>query len=90
MRTAGPSRVVARTETCGGKRASHVSASHEAYFRVESVSDEQMFKRQPQQVGRIPTQEVLWDTIGAAVPRYERPSGRNYFRHCGYSAATAS
>jgi transposase len=37
---------------------------------------------------RCRTREVLWDTIGAAVPRYEPAECRNYFRHCGYSAAT--
>jgi transposase len=39
---------------------------------------------------RCRTREVLWDTIGAAVPRYRPAECRNYFRHCGYSAATAS
>ena len=34
------------------------------------------------------TREVLWDTIGATVPRYQPAECRNYFRHCGYSAAT--
>ena len=39
---------------------------------------------------RCRTREVLWETIGAAVPRYEPAECRNYFRHCGYSAATVS
>ena len=37
---------------------------------------------------RCRTREVLWDTIGATVPRYQPAECRNYFRHCGYSAAT--
>ena len=36
---------------------------------------------------RCRTREALWDTIGAIVPRYEPAECRNYFRHCGYSAA---
>ena len=37
---------------------------------------------------RCRTREVLWETIGACVPGYEPAECRNYFRHCGYSAAT--
>ena len=37
---------------------------------------------------RCRTREILWETIGAAVPQYEPTECRNYFRHCGYSAAT--
>jgi len=32
--------------------------------------------------------DVRWATIGASVPRFEPAACRNYFRHCGYSAAT--
>ena len=39
---------------------------------------------------RCRTREVLWDTIGAAVPGYDPAECRNYFRHCGYSVATTS
>ena len=41
-----------------------------------------------QRKARCRTREVLWDTIGATVPRYQPAECRNYFRHCGYSAAT--
>jgi transposase len=34
--------------------------------------------------------ESLWQTIGASLPRFEPAECRNYFRHCGYSAATRS
>ena len=37
---------------------------------------------------RCRTREVLWHTIGAAVPGYDPAECRNYFRHCGYSVAT--
>ena len=37
---------------------------------------------------RCRTRDVLWDTIGASVPRFEAAECRNYFRHSGYSAAT--
>ena len=30
---------------------------------------------------------VLWATIGACLPRFEPVECRNYFLHCGYSAA---
>jgi transposase len=36
---------------------------------------------------RCRTREVLWTTIGACLPRFEPPECRNYFQHCGYSAA---
>ena len=39
---------------------------------------------------RCRTREVLWHTIGAAVPGYDPAECRNYFRHCGYSVATTS
>ncbi len=39
---------------------------------------------------RCRTREVLWNTIGAAVPGYDPAECRNYFRHCGYSVATTS
>ena len=32
---------------------------------------------------RCRTREVLWDTIGATVPRYQPAECCNYFRHCG-------
>ena len=32
---------------------------------------------------RCRTREVLWHTIGAAVPGYDPAECRNYFRHCG-------
>jgi transposase len=37
---------------------------------------------------RCRTQDVLWATIGASLPRFEAAECRNYFRHCGYSTAT--
>ena len=37
---------------------------------------------------RCRTRELLWETIGACVPQYAPAECRNYFRHCGYSAAT--
>jgi transposase len=37
---------------------------------------------------RCRTNEVLWATIGACLPRFEPAECRNYFHHCGYSAAT--
>ena len=37
---------------------------------------------------RCRTRDVLWVTIGAAVPRFEAAECRNDFRHCGYSAVT--
>ena len=39
---------------------------------------------------RCRTREVLWHTIGTAVPGYDPAECRNYFRHCGYSVATTS
>ncbi len=39
---------------------------------------------------RCRTRDLLWATIGACVPRFEPAECRNYFRHCGYSAATRS
>ena len=39
---------------------------------------------------RCRTREVLWNTIGAAVPGYDPAECRNCFRHCGYSVATTS
>ena len=39
---------------------------------------------------RCRTREVLWHTIGAAVPGSDPAECRNYFRHCGYSVATTS
>ena len=39
---------------------------------------------------RCRTREVLWDTIGAAVPGYDPAECRHSFRHCGYSVATTS
>lgn len=39
---------------------------------------------------RCRTREALWDRIGATVSKYEPAECRNYFRHCGYSAATSS
>jgi transposase len=36
---------------------------------------------------RCRTNDVLWATIGACLRRFEPAECRNYFRHCGYSAA---
>ena len=44
----------------------------------------------PRKQTRWRTREVLWHTIGAAVPGYDPAECRNYFRHCGYSVATTS
>ena len=39
---------------------------------------------------RCRTVAHLWTTIGAALARFEPDECRNYFRHCGYAAATGS
>lgn len=39
---------------------------------------------------RCRVREDLWATIGACVPRFAPTECRNYFRHCGYAAATRS
>lgn len=39
---------------------------------------------------RARTREDLWATIGSCVPRFAPTECRNYFRHCGYLAATRS
>ena len=39
---------------------------------------------------RCRTVAHLWTTIGAALARVEPDECRNYFRHCGYAAATGS
>src|ERR1700693_4174765 len=36
------------------------------------------------------TVEELWTTVGACLPRFSATECRNYFRHCGYAAATQS
>lgn len=36
------------------------------------------------------TVEELWTTVGACLPRFSATECRNYFRHCGYAAATPS
>jgi transposase len=37
---------------------------------------------------RCRTIETLWQTIGLCRPRFDAAGYRNYFRHCGYTAAT--
>jgi transposase len=34
--------------------------------------------------------DTLWPLLGACVPRFTAAECRNYFRHCGYSAARRS
>ena len=36
------------------------------------------------------TVEELWTMVGACLPRFSATECRNYFRHCGYAAATQS
>jgi transposase len=36
------------------------------------------------------TVEELWDTVGACLALFSAIECRNYFRHCGYAAATQS
>ena len=37
---------------------------------------------------RCRAREEVWATIGVCLPRFDAAEGRNYFRHCGYSATT--
>lgn len=34
--------------------------------------------------------DTLWPLLGDCLSRFTPPECRNYFRHCGYAAATAS
>lgn len=37
---------------------------------------------------RCRTRDTLWQTIGQCIPRFSAAECHQYFRHCGYSAAT--